>query len=212
MKQSMLWIFLMTAPLVSASSLGTFEAECDWNGSSSGCSGSFHGTAGTFGFGGPFPDGGGRVSYEYNPNVAYNPIIDFGIGTHGGAFTFGDRFCDYDNALHGPPCDAEVSFGADVGPPEDKGLPLGDVVNVVSQGTAQGFFDWGRDPARPDHPVFDLDVTATYQFTLTDPGTSAPFTWTEVQISSISPVPEPGTLLLASLGLVGMAAGLRGRG
>jgi transposase len=60
----------------------------------------------------------------------------------------------------------------------------------------------------PHRHYLYLNVTATYQFTLTNPGTLYAFTWTAAQFSS---VPEPGTLVFATLGLAGVVAGLRGR-
>ena len=85
MKRNIFWIFLVTAPLVSASTLGSFEATC----SGTVCSGSYDGN--TFVFTGPFPDG--RVPAE---PPSYNPYIEFSIGTHGGGFGYGDHTCDYD--------------------------------------------------------------------------------------------------------------------
>ncbi len=203
MKRNILWIFLAAASLVSASSLGSFDATC----SGITCSGTYNlGPADTFGFDGPFPDG--RASAQYDPNFPYNPFIDLGIGTNGGVFSFQGHTCDYDNALYGPACDAEVLFGAYLGPPDGKGLSLGDVVSVKGTGIAQGFWVWGENQARPGYPVFNLNVTATYQFTLTNPGSSSPFTWTAAQFSS---VPEPGIWVSVALGLAGIAAGRRER-
>jgi hypothetical protein len=200
MKRNILWIFLVTAPLVSASSLGTFQAAC----SGAGCGGSYNGN--TFGFGGPFPSG--RVGPQSDPNFPYNPLIDFSIGTNGGSFTSGGNTCDYSVLLGGGNCYGEVSFGAYMGPPDDTGLSLGDVVSVKGTGSAEGFFCWDGDcPTGGPPPLFNLNVTATYQFTLTDPGTLYAFTWTGAEFSS---VPEPGTWVFATLGLAGVAAGFRG--
>ncbi len=201
MKQNIFLIFLAAAPLVTASSLGSFEATC----SGLGCSGSYNGN--TFVFSGPFPDG--RVSAQYGPNF-YDPYIDFSIGTHGGVFTSGGNRCDYDVVLGHGNCYGEASFGANLGPPDATALSLGDVVSVTGTGTAEGFFCWDGDcpaDARPK-PLFNLNVTATYQFTLANPGTSSPFTWTAAQFIS---VPEPGTLVFATLGLAGAAVRWRGQ-
>jgi hypothetical protein len=189
MKRNILWIFLVIAPLVSASSLGSFEATC----SGTVCSGSDNGLS----FSGPFP------------NFPYNPFIDFSIGTHGGSFTSGGDTCDYDVLRGGGNCYGEARFGADLGPPDATGLSLGDVVSVKGTGTAETFFCWGGDcgGSPPEN------VPAMYQFTLTNPGTSSPFTWTAAQFGSVPEpsVPEPGTLVFATLGLAGMAVGWRGR-
>lgn len=199
MKPNILWIFLVTAALASASSLGSFEATC----SGTGCGGSYNGN--TFTFGVPFPDG--RASAQPDPNFPYNPFMDFSIGTHGGTYSSGGHTCDYDVVLGGGDCDGEISFGADLGPPDATGLSFGDVVSVKGTGTAEGRFCWICSGVRPP-PLFALNVIATYQFVLTNPGSSSPFTWTAAQFSS---VPEPGTLVLATLGLAGVAVGRRGR-
>ena len=201
MKKNVLWIFLATASLVSASSLGGFQATC----SGTGCSGSYNGN--TFVFSGPFPDG--RASAQVDPNFPYNPFIDFSIGTNGGSFTSGGHTCNYGVVLGGGNCYGEAAFGANLGAPDGTGLSVGDVVSVKGTGTAEGFFCWDGDcPATRPPPLFNVNVTATYQFTLTNPGSSSPFTWTAAQFSS---VPEPGTLGFATLGLAGVAAGWRGR-
>jgi hypothetical protein len=189
MRRNLLWIFLLTAPLVSASSLGSFEATC----SGAYCSGSYNGS--TFTFFGPFPPALG---------IPYDPFIDFSIGTNGGSFTFGGNTCDYSVLLGGGNCYGEVSFGAIIWPRDDTGLSLGDVVSVKGKGTAEGWFCWdGGCPTGGPPPLFNnVEVNGTYQFTLTNPGTSSPFTWTAAQVSN---VPEPATFVFASLGLAGVA-------
>ena len=202
MKRNILWIFLLTAPLVGASSTGGFEATC---GGGTGCSGSYGGLS----FSGPFPSG--RVSSaQSDPDFPYTGFIDFSIGTHGGTFTSGGHTCNYDVLLGGGDCDGEARFGAGLGPPDATGLSLGDVVSVKGMGTAAIGFCWGCSIPTL---LFNGNVPATYQFTLTDPGSTFPFTWTAAQFGSAPEpsVPEPGTLVLATLGLVGMAAVWRGR-
>ena len=201
MKRSIVWVFLLTAPLVSASSLASFEATC----SGTRCVGNY----GAIAFDIPFIGGGARVSINGSgPGVPYDPFIQVGIGTHGGSFTDGVHTCDYSVVLGHGMCDAGVTFGANLGPPDDTGFSLGDVATVRGTGNAQASFCWGLGcPAGgsvPPPPSSGLDVSATYQFTLTDPGTPWPFTWTGAQFSS---VPEPGTFLFAAFGLMGFAAG-----
>jgi len=197
MKRNILWIFLVTAPLVGASSLGSFEATC----SGTVCSGSDNGLT----FFGPFR--GGRASIQGGDS--YTGFIDFSIGTHGGSFTSGGHTCDYDVLLGGGSCSGEARFGADLGPPDATGLSLGDVVSTKGTGTAETSFCWGGNcgGSPPEN------VPATYQFTLTDPGSTFPFTWTAAQFGSAPEpsVPEPGTFVFATLGLAGMAVGWRGR-
>lgn len=191
MKRNILCIFLVTAPLVSASSLGDFEATC----SGTVCSGSGNGVS----FSGPFH------------NVPYTGFIDFSIGTHGGSFTSGGHTCDYDVLLGGGICYGAARFGApELGPPDATGFSLGDVVSVKGIGTAAVYFCWGCSSAVGAPPT---DVPATYQFTLTGPGSTSPFTWTAAQFGSVPEpsVPEPGTFVFATLGLAGMAVGWRGR-
>lgn len=213
MNRNVFWIFLVTAPLLGASSLGYFEAACGPNEAPFGCTGIYENGSASFSFAGPFPGfiSSERYSFESGPQT-----IDMGVGTNGGTFSFQGHTCNHEVTLnpHGPGCDAEVLFGGPLWPPRDIGLSLGDVVSVTGTGTAQGWFCWACNaPAAPGFPVFDLeDVRATYQFTLTDPGTSAPWSWTEAQFSfGTAPVPEPGTWVYATLGLAGLAAGLRRR-
>ncbi len=186
MKQNCLWIFLLSAPLLSASSLG-FQAAC----SGTTCTGSYNGN--TFTFNGPFTNA-----------PPYNPFIDFSIGTNGGAFTYGGNTCDYGVLLGGGNCYGEVAFGANIGPPDPAGYSLGAVVSVQGTGTAEGWFCWASAcPASgPPPPLFNVDVRAIYQFTLTNPGATEPFTWTAAQFS---PVPEPATVVFAALGLLALA-------
>ena len=147
-----------------------------------------------------------------NSNLApARPYVDFSVGTDGGSFTFQGNMCDYGVVLAGTNCDGEVQLGAPLDVPDDTGLSLGDVVSVSGSGTAQGFFCWVEECNQGLQSIFDLeDVRATYQFTLTEPGTITSFSWTgaEIQFRSCS---EPGTLVFATLGLVGVAVGWRGR-
>jgi hypothetical protein len=202
MNRNIFWIFLVIAPLVSASSPGTFQATCVSNGFNGGCAGAYKNGTDEFGFGGPFPGSSDRYAPGEGP-----PYIEFGVGTNGGSFIFQGNSCDYSVQLGGFPCDGDVSFGAGIGAPDDTGLSRGDVVTVAGTGRAQGFWCWG-DGCTNGAQVFDLDVTGTYQFTLTDPGTPKPFSWTGAQFNS---VPEPGTWVFATLGLAGAAAGFRRR-
>ena len=203
MNRSVLWIFLLTAPLASADS---FQATCSRTDPSSRgfCSGS---SESSFSFGGPFVAGpeGNQFFAPGEPVGA----IDFGVGSAGGNFTYQGDPCTYDATIHGKPCDGEVVFGSSViVTPSDTGLSAGDVVSVVGPGSAQGYFcDPCTGPARPSHLIFDIPVSATYQFTLTNPGARQPFTLTGAQVSS---VPEPGSWLFASLGLAAVAAGFLG--
>ena len=205
MNRNILWIFLVIAPLVSASSLSSFQAACSVAGS---CSGNYNGST-SFDFSFAFPSG--RAGATSDPDFPYNPFFDHvGIGTNGGTFTSGSNTCDYSVILAGGNCDGEVSFGTDFGPPDDTGLSLGAVVNVKGPGTAEGTFCWDGDcpTTGPPPPLFNLNITATYQFTLTNPGTLYPFTWTGAQFNS---VPEPGTWVLTTLGLAGLAVRWGGR-
>jgi hypothetical protein len=202
MNRNILWIFLVIAPLVSASSLGSFEATCTPSAFEGNCAGAYKNGTDEFSFGGPFPGSSDR----YGPPEG-TPYIEFSVGTNGGSFTFQGNTCDYGVQLSGFPCDGDVSFGAQLGVPDGTGLSLGDVVSVKGPGRAQGFWCWG-DGCTNGAPVFDLDVTATYQFTVTDPGTPTPFSVTGAQFSS---VPEPGTGVFATLGLAGVTSGFRRR-
>jgi PEP-CTERM motif-containing protein len=202
MNRNILWIFLVVAPLVSASSLGTFKASCSFNGFSGGCGGDYQNGTDEFAFGGPFPGSADR----YAPGQG-TPYIEFGVGTNGGSFSFQGNSCDYSVQLGGFPCDGDVSFGTGMAPPDDTGLSRGDVVTIAGTGRAQGFWCWG-DGCMMGAQLFDLDVTGTYQFTLTDPGTPTPFSWTGAEFSS---VPEPGTGAFVILGLAGVATRFRRR-
>ena len=194
----------MTAPQLSAGSLGSFEATCSSSDIGiSECDGMYtNGPGISFNFGGPFPGSPG-----FSEQFPYTGFIDFSIGTNGGAFSFGGQTCDYDAVLGGSQCDGEIMMGADLGQPDDTGLPLGDVVTVTGPGVAKGYF---CSVCHATTPLFDLNVTATYQFTLTDPGTTMPFSWTGAQYSFVgAAVPEPGPLVSVTLGLAGVAAGVR---
>jgi MYXO-CTERM domain-containing protein len=122
--------------------------------------------------------------------------------------------CDYAAVAFGHiSCYGEISLGADLVQPFDTtGLSLGDVVSVVGSGTAEGWWCYVEACDTVPPPLFDLHVRATYQFTLTDPGSPTPFSWTAAQYSfGPAAVPEPGTWVYAALGLVGLAAAVRGR-
>ena len=202
MNRNVLWIFLLTAPLVSAESLDSFQATCSRTSPSSPgvCSGS---SDSSFSFGGPFLAGPGADLFFAPGQIP--GAIGIGVGSLGGNFTYQGDPCTYYSTIHGKPCDGEVVFGSSaIVTPSATGLSLGDVVSVVGPGSAQGYFcDPCTEPAFPSHRIFDIPVSATYQFTLTNPGTPFPFTLTGAQVSS---VPEPGTLVFATLGLAGVAA------
>lgn len=202
MSRTILWIFLVTVPLASASSVGSFQATCslfpgDGYGS---CEGSWDSS---FGFGGPFFPG---------PQVApglTTLTVEFEVGTSGGVFTYMGSTCDYDTANH-TGCDGEIQLGSPLlGPPAGTGLPAGAVVNVVGLSPAEGFY---CDPCYGDpsttSPIFDIQALTTYQFTVTAPGTLYPFSWTGAEFTS---VPEPGTWAFAILGLLGMGVIFRRR-
>ena len=206
MKRNILWIFLVTAPLVTASPLGIFEATC--SGQLGGCVGSYEiGGTPVFSFGGPFPG----FSERFPLSFGVPPPIDMSIGTNGGSFLgpYGG-VCDYYVDLFVSPCYGEVLLGADLAPSDDTGLSVGDVVSVIGPGTVEGWWCYGEACNAIPAPLFNLHVRATYQFTLTDPGTPAPFSWTGAEFSFSGPVPEPGTWVFATLGLAGMTAGFRG--
>ena len=205
MNRSILWLFLVTAPLISAGSLGSFQASCslfpgDGYGS---CSGMWDSS---FNFGGPFFPG---------PQVAPGLTtleVDFGVGTSGGSFTYMGDTCDYDKVLGGSACDGEVKLGSSlIGPPSGTGLPLGSVVNVVGLSRAEGFYcdPCYGNPSTTTRPIFDIQAVTTYQFTLTAPGTSYPFSWTGAEFAA---APEPGTWAFAVFGLVGLGILFRRRG
>jgi len=210
MSGRVLWIILVTAPLVSA---GSFEATCGATVTES-CSGIWTNGTDSFSFGVPFigsPEEFDGAPTRYGDGDV-PPEIDVSIGTIGGIFTYRGDTCTYDVTLGGFPCHGEVSLGASISAPDDTGLSLGDVVSVMGLGSAQGLFCWGTDCPPSDLreiQVFDLrDVRATYQFTLTDPGTPTPFSWTGAEFSWI---PEPATWVFTTLGLAGVAAGFRGQ-
>ncbi|HEX4166306.1 MAG TPA: PEP-CTERM sorting domain-containing protein [Bryobacteraceae bacterium] len=205
MKRNTLWIFfLVTAPLVSASSLPSFQATCD----ATGCGGTWN--SGAFSFGGPFPG----FSEQIGPGGGVEGVYDFppgagcGLGTNGCSFNYMGSFCDYGVILGGGNCDGEINLSGTAGVPRVTGLSRGDVVSVVTTGEAEGFFCAPCTvPAFETPPIFDLEVRATYQFTLTDPSTGT-FSWTGAEFSS---VPEAGTWAFVTLGLAGVAVCRRGR-
>ena len=205
MRRNILWIFcfLVTAPLVSASSLGGFQATCD----ATGCNGTWN--SGAFSFSGPFPGfneqigPGGGVSGVYP-----GPPGGCGIGTNVCGFNYQGSICNYGVILEGGNCDAEIDLSGTAGVPPDTGLSRGDVVSVVTTGTAEGFFCAPcSGPAYQTPPIFDLEARVTYQFTFTDPSTGT-FSWTGAEFSS---VPEPGTWAFVTLALAGLAARRRCR-
>jgi len=128
------------------------------------------------------------------------PAIEFGVGTNGGTFTYNDISCNYGNVIVGTSCDGDVVLAASIFTPDDTGFAPGAVVSIVGPGSIEGFFcepcSSGLTPQ-----VTSTDATATYQFTLTAPGTISPWTLTEANFSSLPPVPEPSTLLLYGSGL-----------
>ncbi len=195
MKRNILWIILMTAPLVSASSLG-FQATCD----AGGCGGGGN----EFSFEGPFP----QFSEQIPPFADVSGVYTAGgcgLGTNGCGFSYMGTSCNYGLLLAGVNCDAEIDLYGEAAPPVDTGLSPGDVVSVVTTGTAEGFFCAPCSvPAVETPPIFDLEVRATYQFTFIAPGPQpyGVFSWTGAELSS---VPEPGTWAFVTLGLAGVA-------
>ncbi|HEX4165074.1 MAG TPA: PEP-CTERM sorting domain-containing protein [Bryobacteraceae bacterium] len=206
MNRSVLWILLVTAPLVSAGSLDSFQATCSAAPGSNGvCGGGFSDFS--FTFGGPFIPGFPGPN-QFAPGEPPS-FIEFEVGSSGGTFTYQGNTCNYDMVIHGSPCDGSVVLGSSVlATPDDRGLSPGDVVSVVGPGRAEGFFCASCNGAPSSTPIFDIEVRASYQFTLTAPGTPTPFSWTGAQFSS---VPEPASWVFATLGLAGVAAGLLGR-
>jgi len=203
MKSSILWIFLVTAPLVSASSLPSFQATCDVNG----CRGTWN--SGAFSFVGPFPGFDEQIAADGGVSGVYpGPPGGCGIGTNGCGFNYMGSICNYGIILGGGNCDAEIDLSGTAGVPPGTGLSPGDVVSVVTTGVAEGFFCAPcTGPAFQTPPIFDLVARVTYQFTFTDASTGT-FSWTGAQYTS---VPEPGTLVFATLGLAGMAVARRWR-
>lgn len=225
MSRNILWIFLATAPLVSAGSLDeNFQATCGLGVTATApesyaCSGVYrNGPELSFSYGGPFPGSpgfeGNPGGPRYEPGQRPPPIV-FYIGRGGGTFSSPGHTCNYQDVINGVDCDGEVTVGAELPAPgtfTNPGLSLGDVVSVVGTGEARGFFRYGEE----FHSNFDLmDVRATYQFTLTDLGTTDQgtfelFSFTAAQFSfGAAPVPEPGTWAFAILGLTGVAIGFR---
>jgi PEP-CTERM motif len=202
MKRNILWIILVIAPLVSASSLG-FQATCD----AGGCGGGY----GSFSFGGPFPEFSEQIPPFGGVSGVYPSPGGCGPGTNGCGFSYMGTNCDYGVILGGGNCDAQINLSGEAAPPLDTGLSPGDVVSVVTTGTAEGFFCAPcNGPAFATPPIFDLEVRATYQFTFIAPGTPPPFgvfSWTGAEFSS---VPEPGTWAFVTLGLAGVAVRRRG--
>jgi hypothetical protein len=205
MNRNILWIFLVIAPLASASSLG-FQATC----AAGGCSGTWN--SGAFSFGGPFPGSFEQIPPGGGVSAPYPSPGGCGPGTNGCDFSYMGAFCDYGVILGGGNCDAQINLNGGAAPPLDTGLSPGDVVSVVTTGTAEGFFCAPcSGPAFTTTPIFDLEVRATYQFTFIAPGTPPPFgvfSWTGAEFSS---VPEPGTWAFVTLGLAGVAVRRRGR-
>jgi hypothetical protein len=77
--------------------------------------------------------------------------------------------CNYGLVLAGVDCDGDMLISAAAVAPDEKGHSLGDVVSVVSTGTAQGSFCYDNYLGPP--PVlFDVDVRATYQLTFDGSG------------------------------------------
>ncbi len=205
MKRNILWIFLVIAPLVSASSLGSFQATCG----ASGCGGTWN--SGAFSFGGPFPGFAEQIGPGGGVDAVYGSPVGCGIGTNGCDFSYMGSICNYDVTLGGNNCDANITLLGSAGVPPATGLSRGDVVSVVTTGEAEGNFCAPcTGPAFETPPIFDLQVRTTYQFTLTDPSTGT-FSWTGASFSS---VPEPGTWAFVALGLAAVAVrryGRRGR-
>ena len=130
MKRSVVWLFLAGAPVMSASSLDSFQATCS---ETTGCSGNYN--DGAFVFSGPFP------------NVPYEPFIDFSIGTHGGSFTYGGNTCNYDVVLGHGICDGEISMGARLGPPDPPDFHL-EMWSVSQERVLRKGFFVGTGPVR----------------------------------------------------------------
>jgi PEP-CTERM motif len=133
--------------------------------------------------------------------------IQFGVGTNGGAFIYNGIYCDYGvqiGGTGGAVCDGDVIIASNIsmGTPDDTGYAPGAVVSVTGPGTIQGFFcdPCGTEYGYPPQVAF-ATVTTTYQFTLTAPGTQAPWTLTSASFNSLPSTPEPSTLLLFGSGL-----------
>jgi hypothetical protein len=181
-----------------ADSTASFQATCSASGGSGGCSGGFSDSS--FTFLGPFPALINGVN-QWAPLI-YLPPIDFEVGTHGGIFTYNGSSCSYDMVLGGISCDGRVVLPTTgVGTPDDRGLSAGAVVTILGGGSMQGYF---CNPCNGSPPqVVGADVTATYQFTLTAPGTPTPWSWTGAQFTSeMSPAPESSGLLLFGSGML----------
>jgi hypothetical protein len=99
MNRNVLWILLVTAPLVSSSSLGYFKATCIAGGDGD-CNGIFRNGTDLFNFDGPFPWSKDfpALPNRYAPGEG-PPYIEFSIGTNGGAFSLGGHECDYSVVL-----------------------------------------------------------------------------------------------------------------
>ena len=98
MSRNILWIFLVIAPLVSASSLETLEATCNGSGPL-GCSGIYtNGPDVSFSFSGFF-DGFNQRFGPMPPNPS--GIVLAPGGTHGGDTTYQGHLCNNDVANHG---------------------------------------------------------------------------------------------------------------
>ena len=131
------------------------------------------------------------------------PFVGFGIGTNGGIFSYDGTPCNYGLAIGGVSCDVSVILGSTtILSPNDAGLSPGAVVSVVGPATVPGFFcePCTDDPTTPQ--VVDINVIATYQFTLTAPGAINPWSWTGAEFTSLPPTPEPSGFLLFGTGLL----------
>jgi hypothetical protein len=211
MRESLVGILVVAAMLVvgtstaRADSTPSFQATCSANGGLGFCGGGY--SDGSFVFSGPFVPffGSSDVTIPLPAAPGYPlPLLGFGIGTNGGSFIYSGSYCDYGVAIGGGgACDGSVIFGSTtILAPSDTGLSPGAVVSVVGPATVQGFFcePCTDDPTTP--LVVDINVTATYQFTLTAPGTISPWSWTGAEFTSLPPTPEPSGFLLFGTGLL----------
>ena len=131
MNRSVLWLFLVIAPLVSAGSLGSFQGTCssDPSGGSGNCSGMWDSS---FSFDGPFFPGFPGPN-QFGSGAA-PLVIDFEVGTSGGNFSYEGATCNYGMVIGGSSCYGRILLESyTFGPPADTGLSAGDVVSVVAQ-------------------------------------------------------------------------------
>ena len=179
----------------------SFQASCSISGGLFGsCGGGFSNSS--FYFAGPFSPGL-SVGTGINQFGSGGPLpfIVFAVGATGGAITYDGASCDNSDLVNGVSCGGVVVLGSiKVDTPNDAGLSPGTVVSESGPGSMQGFFCDPCDGFSPQ--VASANVTATYQFTLTAPGTQTPWSWTGAKFSSIAPTPEPPTLLLFGTGLL----------